>query len=100
MIIYSLVARGSLVLCEYTESEGDFPSLARKIFIQAKKNQDQQVFTKVSTRKLIIGQLCVLHFVPLGVKISVHDRGLREQGKSISIFGDSEIRLPLDLIGR
>jgi hypothetical protein len=41
MVIYSLIARGSLVLCEYTESEGDFPQLVRKILVKAKKTEDK-----------------------------------------------------------
>lgn len=40
-IIYSLVARGSLVLCEYSESEGDFPQLVRKILVRTKKTEEK-----------------------------------------------------------
>ena len=31
MIIYALVARGTLVLAEYSNHDGDFPQIARKI---------------------------------------------------------------------
>ena len=31
MIKYALVARGSLVLAEYTDYEGDFPNAARAL---------------------------------------------------------------------
>ena len=40
-IIYSLVARGSLVLCEYTDNEGDFPQLVRRILVSVKKTDEK-----------------------------------------------------------
>jgi hypothetical protein len=46
MIIYSLVARGSLVLAEYTSFDGDFPSLARKILVKSQKSKSKKSFYK------------------------------------------------------
>jgi hypothetical protein len=40
-IIYSLVARGSLILTEYTENEGDFPVMAKKILPRVKKSENK-----------------------------------------------------------
>jgi hypothetical protein len=39
MIKYALVARGSLVLAEYTDYEGDFTNAARKILLSSKKSK-------------------------------------------------------------
>ena len=39
MILYALVARGSLVLAEYTDVDGDFPKVARKIIAKCEKTK-------------------------------------------------------------
>lgn len=41
MILHSLVARGSLVLADYTESDEDFNSISRKILVKIKKTEDK-----------------------------------------------------------
>lgn len=41
MIIYTLIAKGSLVLIEYTEADGDFPILVRKILVSLKKSDEK-----------------------------------------------------------
>ncbi len=46
MIIYALVARGSLVLAEYTSSDGDFPFIARKIVVKAEKSKMKKTMWK------------------------------------------------------
>jgi hypothetical protein len=46
MIIYSLVARGTLILAEYTSYDGDFPGLARKILAQTPKSKSKKTYTK------------------------------------------------------
>ena len=46
MIIYALVARGSLVLAEYTPHDGDFPSLARRILVKSSGSKTKTSFTK------------------------------------------------------
>lgn len=38
MIIYSFVARGTFVLAEYTDHDGDFPEISRKIIAKASKS--------------------------------------------------------------
>ncbi len=39
MIIYALVARGTLVLAEYTTFDGDFPEIAKKILAKSQKSK-------------------------------------------------------------
>eukprot|EP01017_Pseudomicrothorax_dubius_P029513 TRINITY_DN3592_c0_g2_i3.p1 TRINITY_DN3592_c0_g2~~TRINITY_DN3592_c0_g2_i3.p1 ORF type:complete len:224 (+),score=56.98 TRINITY_DN3592_c0_g2_i3:153-824(+) len=39
MIIYALVARGSLVLAEFTNVDGDFPTVARKLIAKSAKSK-------------------------------------------------------------
>jgi len=46
MIIYSFVARGSLVLAEYTAHDGDFPEIARKIISKATKSRLKTSYIK------------------------------------------------------
>jgi len=46
MFIYALIARGSLVLAEYTSQDGDYASIARKILIKSHPNYDKITFTK------------------------------------------------------
>lgn len=46
MIIYALVARGSLILSEYTAFKGDFTALAQKILTQSKTSKSKKSFTK------------------------------------------------------
>ena len=46
MIIYSLVARGSLVLAEYTAHDGDFPEISRKIISKAVKSRLKTSYIK------------------------------------------------------
>ena len=36
MIKYALVAKGSFILTDYSDFEGDFPSIAKKILIKNK----------------------------------------------------------------
>lgn len=42
MIIYSLVARGTLVLAEYTPFDGDFPTVARRILVSSPKSKSKK----------------------------------------------------------
>jgi hypothetical protein len=46
MIIYSLVARGTLILAEYTSFDGDFPTVARKILAKAEKSKMKKTMWK------------------------------------------------------
>ena len=46
MIIYSFVARGTLVLAEYTAHDGDFPEIARKIIAKATKTHLKTAYIK------------------------------------------------------
>jgi hypothetical protein len=46
MIIYALIARGSLVLAEYTVYKGDFTTLARKILSQSKISKSKKSYIK------------------------------------------------------
>lgn len=46
MIIYALVARGSLILSEYTAFKGDFTALAQKILAHSKPSKLKKSFTK------------------------------------------------------
>ena len=46
MIIYALVARGSLVLVEYTSHDGDYSSIARKILVKSQKNHNKTTLSK------------------------------------------------------
>lgn len=46
MIIYALVARGSLILAEYSAYKGDFSSLSRKILTQTKPSKTKKSFVK------------------------------------------------------
>lgn len=46
MIIYALVARGTLILAEYTSFDGDFPVLARKILTQTQKTKSKKTYSK------------------------------------------------------
>src|SRR5688572_20170581 len=46
MIIYALIARGSLVLAEYTPHDGDFASVARQILIKSPRTQQKKTFSK------------------------------------------------------
>lgn len=39
MILYTLIAKGNYVLCEYSELEGDFTEMARVILKSLKANQ-------------------------------------------------------------
>lgn len=38
MIKYGVVTRGTLVLADYSEYEGDFPVLSKKILAKARKS--------------------------------------------------------------
>jgi hypothetical protein len=46
MIIYSLVARGTLVLAEYTSYDGDFPQIARKIIAKTPRTKQKKTYVK------------------------------------------------------
>lgn len=46
MIIYSLVARGSLVLAEYTNHDGDFPTFSRKLIAKSQKTATKKTLLK------------------------------------------------------
>lgn len=46
IIIYALVARGTLVLAEYTSYDGDFPQFARKVIAKSPRNKSKKTFTK------------------------------------------------------
>ena len=46
MIIYSFVARGTMVLAEYTAHDGDFPEVARKIISKATKSRTKTSYIK------------------------------------------------------
>eukprot|EP01016_Furgasonia_blochmanni_P020671 TRINITY_DN2308_c0_g3_i2.p1 TRINITY_DN2308_c0_g3~~TRINITY_DN2308_c0_g3_i2.p1 ORF type:complete len:238 (-),score=45.13 TRINITY_DN2308_c0_g3_i2:206-871(-) len=46
MIIYALVARGTLVLAEYTNYDGDFPQVARKLIAKTEKSRTKKTFLK------------------------------------------------------
>lgn len=46
MIIYGLVARGTLVLAEYTPYDGDFPTVARKILVKAERTKTKKTLGK------------------------------------------------------
>ena len=39
MIKYGLVARGALILADYTDFDGDFTQTARKLLAKQKKNK-------------------------------------------------------------
>lgn len=41
MILYALVARGSLVISEYSEAEEDYSQLLRKTLIKVKKSDEK-----------------------------------------------------------
>jgi len=46
MIIYALVARGSLILAEYSTFEGSFTTLAQRIIAQSKPSKSKKVIVK------------------------------------------------------
>ena len=46
MIIYSLVAKGTFVLAEYTTHDGDFPEIARKLLAKTPKSPIKKTFVK------------------------------------------------------
>lgn len=46
MIIYSFVARGTLILAEYTAHDGDFPEIARKIIAKAVNSRIKTSYIK------------------------------------------------------
>ena len=46
MIIYSLIAKKSLVIAEYTSHDGDFPEMARKILSKTKNTNNKKCFIK------------------------------------------------------
>ena len=39
MIKYGLVARGALILSDYTDFDGEFPQISKKILEKSKKNK-------------------------------------------------------------
>ena len=46
MIIYSLVARGTYILAEYTNHDGDFPNIARRILAKSQKTKSKTTYHK------------------------------------------------------
>jgi vesicle-associated membrane protein 7 len=46
MIIYSLVAKGTFILAEYTTHDGDFPEIARKLLAKTPKSPIKKTFLK------------------------------------------------------
>ena len=46
MIIYALVARGTLVLAEYTSYDGDFPQMARKVLSKSPRSKLKKTYVK------------------------------------------------------
>lgn len=46
MIKYGVVTRGTLVLADYSEYEGDFPVLSKKILAKARKSDKIQSFQR------------------------------------------------------
>ena len=46
MIIYALIARGSLVLAEYSAYKGDFLSTARRLLTQSKITKSKRNFVR------------------------------------------------------
>jgi len=46
MIIYALVARGTLVLAEFTSFDGDFPQMARKVLAKSPRSKLKKTYVK------------------------------------------------------
>ena len=46
MIIYALVARGTVILAEYTDKDGNFPRVAKKLIAKAEKTMVKKTYTK------------------------------------------------------
>jgi len=102
MINYALIARGSLVLAEYSQYKGDFTNTARKIITQCKPSKTKKVYVKeggvytffseddftfLCLSKMNTSQDITYHFLDQLAELFFSNQGRYEQNSTIKSFG-------------
>jgi len=102
MIIYALIARGSLVLAEYSEYKGDFSQTARKIITQCKPSKQKMAYVKegcvftffseddftfLSLCKINTSRELIYHFLDQLAELFFSNQGKYEQNSTVKSFG-------------